>query len=96
MFIQKGRRNILDILEHFNTCKPPLDLLLELLPRLQARYYSISSSPKSNSSIISVTALVLQYTIDSRVIKGVCTNFLASKVIIIFLYKIYKEFVCRI
>jgi NADPH-ferrihemoprotein reductase len=51
----KERRNIVDVLEHFNKCKPPLDLLLEMLPRLQARYYSISSSPKQDNSKIAVT-----------------------------------------
>lgn len=54
-FIQKERRSIVDILEHFPSCKPPIDLLLELLPRLQARYYSISSSPKVENGIVSIT-----------------------------------------
>jgi NADPH-ferrihemoprotein reductase len=53
--------------------------MLELLPRLQARYYSISSSPKINNEIVSVTAVVLQYKIGDRLIKGVCTNYLADK-----------------
>ena len=55
LFIQKERRSIVDILEHFPSCKPPIDLLLELLPRLQARYYSISSSPKVENGIVSIT-----------------------------------------
>jgi NADPH-ferrihemoprotein reductase len=65
-------------LEHFDKCKPPLDLLLEMMPRLQARYYSISSSPKQNNSRIAVTAVVTRYTIGNRLIKGVCTNYLSS------------------
>lgn len=78
LFIQKERRSIVDILEHFPSCKPPIDLLLELLPRLQARYYSISSSPKVENGIVSITAVVLQYSINDRLIKGVCTNHLAQ------------------
>ena len=39
-------RNIVHIFEDLPSCKPPLDYLCELLPRLQARYYSISSSSK--------------------------------------------------
>ena len=67
----------MDILDHFKDCKPPLDLLLEMLPRLQARYYSISSSPKLSNSKIAITAIVLNYKIGERQIKGVCTNYLA-------------------
>lgn len=78
-FIQKERRNIVDVLSHFTSCKPPLDLLLEMLPRLQARYYSISSSSKIDNSRVAVTALVLRYNISGRQIRGVCTNYLHDK-----------------
>ena len=39
-------RNILAVLEDMPSLKPPIDHLCELLPRLQARYYSIASSSK--------------------------------------------------
>ena len=45
-WVQEDRRNIVAILEDLPSVKPPPDHLCELLPRLQARYYSISSSPK--------------------------------------------------
>lgn len=45
-WVVKDHRSIIHILEDLPSLKPPLDHLLELLPRLQARYYSISSSPK--------------------------------------------------
>lgn len=45
-WIMQDNRNIVHILEDLPSCKPALDHLCELLPRLQARYYSISSSPK--------------------------------------------------
>uniref|UniRef100_A0A7E4VN65 NADPH--cytochrome P450 reductase n=1 Tax=Panagrellus redivivus TaxID=6233 RepID=A0A7E4VN65_PANRE len=75
-FVGKERRSIVDILEYFDTCKPPIDYLLELLPRLQARYYSISSSPKKDSTNVSITAVLTKYNIGDRLIKGVCTNYL--------------------
>uniref|UniRef100_A0A183C8J4 NADPH--cytochrome P450 reductase n=1 Tax=Globodera pallida TaxID=36090 RepID=A0A183C8J4_GLOPA len=78
-FIVKERRNIVDVLQHFPSCKPPLDLLLELLPRLQARYYSISSSPRIDASRVAVTAVVLRYQMGDRLVKGVCTNFLSDR-----------------
>uniref|UniRef100_A0AC35TIQ5 NADPH--cytochrome P450 reductase n=1 Tax=Rhabditophanes sp. KR3021 TaxID=114890 RepID=A0AC35TIQ5_9BILA len=79
VFIQKDRRSIIHVLGKFRSCKPPIEFLLELLPRLQPRYYSISSSPKTNANIISITAVVTEYKIDDREIKGVCTNFLRHK-----------------
>lgn len=45
-FVVEACRNIVHILEDIKSCKPPLDHICELLPRLQPRYYSISSSPK--------------------------------------------------
>lgn len=39
-------RNIIAILEDMPSLRPPIDHLCELLPRLQARYYSIASSSK--------------------------------------------------
>ncbi|XP_027052043.1 NADPH--cytochrome P450 reductase-like [Pocillopora damicornis] len=42
-------RHVVAVLEDLSSLKPPLDHLLELLPRLQCRYYSISSSPKVRS-----------------------------------------------
>uniref|UniRef100_A0AC34F7F5 NADPH--cytochrome P450 reductase n=1 Tax=Panagrolaimus sp. ES5 TaxID=591445 RepID=A0AC34F7F5_9BILA len=77
-FIGKERRNIINILELFDTCKPPIDYLLELLPRLQARYYSISSSQKVQQNIISITAVITQYSIGNHLIKGVCTHYLSQ------------------
>jgi len=75
-FIQKERRSIVDVLTFFDSCKPPIEFLLELLPRLQARYYSISSSSKPNANVVAITAVVTRYNIGNRLIKGVCTNFL--------------------
>lgn len=79
-WIVASRRSVLDILIDCPSCRPPLDHLLELMPRLQARYYSISSSPKDNADVISVTAVVVQYTSKiGRAVKGVATTYLATK-----------------
>ena len=47
-WIVDDHRHIVAVLEDLPSCKPPLNHLLELLPRLQCRYYSISSSSKQH------------------------------------------------
>lgn len=77
-WIVKDHRNILAVLEDIPSLKPPLDHLCELLPRLQARYYSISSSGKVHPTRIHITAVLIDYvTPTGRPTKGVATGFLA-------------------
>lgn len=79
-WIQDSCRNIVHILEDVPSCHPPIDHLCELLPRLQPRYYSISSSSKLNPTTVHVTAVLVKYeTKTGRVNKGVATTFLAEK-----------------
>ncbi|CAJ0578767.1 unnamed protein product, partial [Mesorhabditis spiculigera] len=82
-YIARGRRSLVDVLRAFPSCRPSFDYLLELLPRLQARYYSIASSPKYVDAQIHVTAVVTEYDLtdehDTRHIKGVCTNWLKTR-----------------
>ncbi|CAG9585425.1 unnamed protein product [Danaus chrysippus] len=78
-FVVDSCRNIVHILEDLKSCKPPLDHLCELLPRLQPRYYSISSSPKLYPETVHVTAVVVKYeTPTGRLNKGVTTTWLAE------------------
>ncbi|KAA0203362.1 hypothetical protein HAZT_HAZT006678, partial [Hyalella azteca] len=79
-WVVKSARTVSHVLEDLPSCRPPLDYLCELLPRLQARYYSISSSPKEHPSSVHVTAVVLQYeTLTKRINKGVATNWLMAR-----------------
>ncbi|XP_049956698.1 NADPH--cytochrome P450 reductase [Schistocerca serialis cubense] len=79
-WIIKDNRNIVHILEDLPSCKPALDHLCELLPRLQARYYSISSSPKVYPNSVHVTAVLVDYTTPTgRHNKGVATSWLKKK-----------------
>nr|ANE10102.1 NADPH-cytochrome P450 reductase [Rhopalosiphum padi] len=78
-WILRDNRNIVHILEDLPSVKPDLDHLCELLPRLQCRYYSISSSPKVYPKSIHITAVLVNYTTPTnRVNKGVATNLLAQ------------------
>ncbi|GLH11292.1 NADPH--cytochrome P450 reductase [Gryllus bimaculatus] len=79
-WIIQDNRNIVHILEDLPSCKPALDHLCELLPRLQARYYSISSSPKVYANTVHVTAVLVEYeTPTGRINKGVATSWLKQK-----------------
>uniref|UniRef100_A0A0A1XSJ7 NADPH--cytochrome P450 reductase n=2 Tax=Zeugodacus cucurbitae TaxID=28588 RepID=A0A0A1XSJ7_ZEUCU len=79
-WIQDACRNIVHILEDIKSCRPPIDHICELLPRLQPRYYSISSSSKLHPNYVHVTAVLVQYkTPTGRVNNGVATTYLKKK-----------------
>ncbi|KAJ7075834.1 putative cytochrome P450 oxidoreductase [Mycena belliarum] len=62
----------------------PFDIIVSAIPRLQPRYYSISSSPKLHPTSIHVTAVVLKYQsiandrLPPRWVFGVGSNFLLN------------------
>lgn len=62
----------------------PFDIIVSSIPRLQPRYYSISSSPKMHPSSIHVTAVVLKYQslpserLNAKWVYGVGSNFLLN------------------
>ncbi|WAO96803.1 NADPH--cytochrome P450 reductase [Fusarium falciforme] len=60
--------------------KIPFSLLIEGLPKLQPRYYSISSSSLVQPDTISITAVVENQVIPGRAdpFKGVATNYLLA------------------
>lgn len=78
-WIVSKHRTIIHVLEDLKSLNPPIDHLCELLPRLQVRYYSISSSPRVNPSRLSITAVVVEYVTKlNRPMMGVATGMLGS------------------
>ncbi|XP_076876399.1 NADPH--cytochrome P450 reductase isoform X3 [Brachyhypopomus gauderio] len=81
-WVLDAERDVLAVLEDLPSLRPPVDHLCELLPRLQARFYSIASSAKVHPTSIHICAAVVEHTTKTgRVFKGVATNWLKNKVV---------------
>lgn len=78
-FILHASRTLAEVLAEFPNTRPPLDHILELLPRLQPRYYSISSSPHAHPGFVHITAAVVEFkTPTDRVHHGVATSWFSA------------------
>ncbi|UHA76290.1 flavodoxin domain-containing protein [Paenibacillus sp. 481] len=57
--IWNKRISMLSLLEQYEACELPFEQFLELLPPLKPRYYSISSSPRTDAKQVSITVAVV-------------------------------------
>ncbi|KAI9011275.1 hypothetical protein BC832DRAFT_519732, partial [Gaertneriomyces semiglobifer] len=70
---------LLDILHTFPACQPPLARLLENLPRLQPRYYSVATSPLANEKSLAFAFNITEYVTAEpyrKPVQGLCTTWL--------------------
>jgi sulfite reductase alpha subunit-like flavoprotein len=69
--------NLAEVLEEFPNLRPNASLLITQLPKLQPRFYSVSSSPKVSDDI-TITAGVVEYRPPKgkNIHYGVCTKWL--------------------
>ncbi|OLP66294.1 putative bifunctional P-450/NADPH-P450 reductase 2 [Bacillus pumilus] len=58
--VLQKRVTMLDLLEQYEACELPFVQFLSLLPALKPRYYSISSSPKVEEQLVSITVAVVK------------------------------------
>ncbi|XP_049679778.1 methionine synthase reductase [Accipiter gentilis] len=82
-FIRDSNVCLLDLLHAFPSCKPSLNLLIEHLPKLQARSYSVSSSNLYQPGKLCFVFNIVEFpACPARPIsrKGVCTGWLAELV----------------
>jgi len=76
---QREGRTVLEVLQDFPSARPPLAWLLQTVPRLRPRLFSLSSSPAAHPGAAHVTAAIVDWvTPFKRRRKGVCTSWLAG------------------
>ena len=73
-------REVIDLLLAYPSAKFEPAEFVGLMRRLQARLYSISSSPKAHPGEVHLTVAAVRYESHGRVRKGVCSTFLADRV----------------
>lgn len=81
-YMINARRGIVHLLQDFPSCQPSAELVAQILPRIQPRYYSISSSYRLDSSKVSICCVEVDWiskNSNHRQIKGLATGFLASQ-----------------
>lgn len=76
-WLRETYHTLLDLLDAFPKSAPPVDVLIELLPRQKPRMYSIASSPRVHPRQARIMAGVLSApSKDGRPRRGLCSHYL--------------------
>ncbi|KAL9266745.1 NADPH-dependent diflavin oxidoreductase 1-like protein [Drosera capensis] len=76
---QKERRTVLEVLEDFPSVQMPFEWLVQLVPPLKTRAFSISSSPSAHHNQVHLTVNVASWeTPFKRKRTGLCSQWLAG------------------
>ena len=69
-YCKKEGRSFVDLLDDFKSLQPPLEHLVEIIPRLAPREYSISSSPSYHGrKVVHLTVALVKYLTPWKRIK---------------------------
>lgn len=74
--IKAAQPSLLDLFHQFPSCQPPLAALLDCLPPLAPRMYSVSCSPLERPHAVQVAFSVVNHATPAGVRHGVATNWL--------------------
>ncbi|OBA25501.1 riboflavin synthase domain-like protein [Hanseniaspora valbyensis NRRL Y-1626] len=78
-YVYRPRRSILEILYDFSFIKLPLKYLLDIMPIIRPRQYSISNSFTEENKNAELTVAILEYeTLLFKKRLGLCTNYLKN------------------
>lgn len=78
-YVRRAKRSFLDVFADFDSARPTLDYLFDLMPKLQPRAFSISSSYSSCPSALTISMVVVQYkSATNRLRRGVCSTWLSQ------------------
>jgi sulfite reductase alpha subunit-like flavoprotein len=76
-YVNRPHRSILEVIQEFFSLKIPIEHLLEVIPLIKPRLFSICNVPRTDA--IELTIAIVEYsTIIRRIRKGLCTNWLKS------------------
>ncbi|KAM1015723.1 hypothetical protein ACFX13_046224 [Malus domestica] len=76
---QREQRTVLEVLEDFSSVQMPLEWLVQLVPPLKRRAFSISSSPSAHLNQVHLTVNVVSWTTLFKTIRaGLCSNWLSK------------------
>jgi methionine synthase reductase len=77
--VEREAANVVELLEAYPSCKPPIEALMAILPALSPRYYSIASSPFVQPSRVKIAfSLVNWTTVSGKRKRGLCTHWLLN------------------
>lgn len=75
----KEKRTYLEVFNEFPSIQVPFEYIFELIPLMQPRYFSISSSQLMTPNEIHITVAIVEYkTPYKRVKRGLCTNWFSQ------------------
>lgn len=75
-YVHREKRTLLMVLRDFPSSRPPLTRLIEIIPRIRSRAFSLASSPEAHPGVVHVCAAMVRYTTPLRFARtGLCSSF---------------------